>query len=172
MLNDPTAVGVEGVCDLSVGTITIDAANLTVTGAGSGGIAFRSIGSQLCGGYVAVSSSLVQGVGKTVDCAPGGLEGATASVSVSYSDADLNGVGKVTGSCAAPVNGGNNFLADPKLASLATLQPIPRFDSPLVDAGDPAAPGAGQPTDFAGLPRAVNGRRDVGAFEYGDGRPR
>ena len=168
VLNDPTAVGVEGICDLSVGYITIDAANLTVTGAGSGGIAFRSIGGQLCGGYISVSSSLVQGVGTTVDCAPGI---GSASVAVSYSDADLAGAGKVTGTCTGAVDAGNNFLADPKLASLATLQPIPRFDSPLIDAGDPAAPDADQPTDLAGLPRAVNGRRDVGAFEYGRRAP-
>ena len=169
VLNDPTAVGVEGICDLTTGTITIDATNLTVTGPGSGGIAFRSIGGQLCGGHVAVSSSLVQGVGTTADCAPGI---GTASVVISYSDADLAGGGKVTGNCnGGVVDGGHDFFADPLLASLATLQPVPRFDSPLVDAGDPAAPGIGQPTDFAGLPRAVNGRRDVGAFEYGRRAP-
>jgi hypothetical protein len=166
VLNDPTAVGVEGICDLATGQITIEATNLTVTGGGSG-IAFRSIGGQLCGGYVAVSSSLVQGVGKTAECAPGI---GSASVAINYSDSDFS-AGKVTGTCSGPVDVGNNFFADPKLASPATLQPIPGFDSPLVDAGDPAAPGAGQPTDFAGLPRAVNGRRDVGAFEYGRRAP-
>jgi hypothetical protein len=168
VLNDPTAVGVEGICDLSVGNITIAATNLTVTGAGSGGIAFRSIGGQNCGGYVAASSSLVDNVGTTADCAPGI---GTASVTVSYSDADLAGLGKVTGTCTGAVDAGNNFFADPKLASVATLQPVPRFDSPLVDAGDPSAPGADQPTDLPGLPRAVNGRRDVGAFEYGRRAP-
>jgi hypothetical protein len=167
VLNDPTAVGVEGICDVTTGTITIDATNLTVTGGGSG-IAFRSIGGQLCGGHVAVSSSLVQGVGTTADCAPGI---GTASVALSYSDADLTGAGKVTGTCTGAVDAGNNFFADPKLASPATLQPVPRFDSPLVDAGDPADPGGGQPTDLAGLPRTVNGRRDVGAFEYGRRAP-
>jgi len=166
VLDDPTAVGVQGVCDLAVGTISIEATNLTVTvtGDGAGGIAFRSIGGQGCGGHVAVSSSLVHEVGKTVDCAPGI---GTASVAVRYSDADLAGPGKVTGACTGAVDAGDNFFADPLLATPATLQPVPRFDSPLVDAGDPAAPGAGQPTDIAGLPRAVNGRRDVGAFEYG-----
>ena len=164
VLDDPTAVGVQGVCDLATGTISIEATNLTVTGDGAGGIAFRSIGGERCGGHVAVSSSLVHQVGKTADCAPGI---GTASVSVRYSDADLAGPGKVTGTCTGAVDAGNNFFADPLLATPATLQPVPRFDSPLVDAGDPAAPGAGQPTDIAGLPRAVNGRRDVGAFEYG-----
>ena len=168
VLNDPTAVGVESICDIATGTNPIGATNLTVTGAVSGGIAFRSIGGQSCGGAVAVSSSLVQGVGTTADCEPGS---GTASVAVSYSDADLTGAGKVMGTCTGTVDAGNNFLADPKLASPATLQPVPRFDSPLVDAGDPAAPSAGQPTDLAGLPRAVNGRRDVGAFEYGRRAP-
>ncbi len=167
VLNDPTAVGVQGICDLAIGTITIDAQNLTVTGAGSGGIAFRSIGGQGCGGHVAVSSTLVHNVGTTVDCAPGI---GSASVAVSYSDVDLAGPGKVTGNCnGGAVDAGNNFLADPKLATPATLSPVPRYDSPLIDAGDPAPPG--QPTDLPGLPRAVNGRRDVGAFEYGRRAP-
>ncbi len=169
VLNDATAVGVQGVCDLATGTIAIEATNLTVTGGGSG-IAFRSTGSQNCGGHVAVSSSLVQGVGTTVDCVAGALPGATAAVVVSYSDADLS-AGEVTGTCSQPVNAAGNFLADPKLATPATLNPVPRFDSPLIDAGDPVAPGAEQPTDIAGLPRAVNGRRDVGAFEYGRRAP-
>jgi len=168
ILNDPTAVGVQGVCDVATGTITIEAANLTLFGAVSGGIAFRSTGGQLCGGHVAVSSSLVDGVGTTADCAAGAEPNSTASVEFSYSDIDLLGAGKVTGTCLGQVNAGGNFLADPKLASPGTLRPVPRFDSPLVDAGDPASPLFGQqPTDIAGLPRAVNGRRDVGALEYG-----
>jgi hypothetical protein len=106
-----------------------------------------------------------------VDCTAGGLAGATAQVTVGYSDVDLT-PGHVQGTCTqGPINAGNNFLADPKLVSPATLTPLPRFDSPLVDAGDPSAPGVGQPTDIAGLPRAVNGRRDVGAFEYGRHAP-
>jgi PKD repeat protein len=39
--------------------------------------------------------------------------------------------------------------------------------SPLIDAGDPAAPAADEPsTDFAGRARVVNGRTDIGALEY------
>jgi hypothetical protein len=169
VLDDPTAVGVLGVCDLAIGTITIEATNLTVTAAVNGGVAFRSTGGQLCGGHVAVSSTLVEGVGTTADCAPGI---GTASVAFSYSDVDL-GAGKVTGACPpGSLDAGHNFLADPKLASPGTLQPVPRFDSPLVDAGDPAAPGPGQqPTDLGGLPRTVNGRRDIGALEYGRRAP-
>ena len=168
LLNDPTAVAVQGVCDVATGTITIQATNLTVTGAGSG-VAFRSTGGQLCGGHVAVSSTLVDGVGKSADCSPGI---GTASVAFSYSAVDLVGAGKVTGTCQGPVDVKDNFLADPKLHSPGTLRPLPLFNSPLVDAGDPAAPDlAQQPTDLAGLPRAVNGRRDVGALEYGRRAP-
>ncbi|HEY5977329.1 MAG TPA: PKD domain-containing protein [Solirubrobacterales bacterium] len=170
VLDDPTAVGVQGICDIATGTITIEATNLTVTALG-GGIAFRSTGAQLCGGLVEVSSSLVDGVGTTAACAPGG-EGGKASVAFEYSAADLTGAGKVTGTCTGPVDAGDNFLADPKLASPGSLRPVPRFDSPLVDAGDPASPDiAQQPTDLAGLPRAVNGRRDIGALEYGRRAP-
>lgn len=47
----------------------------------------------------------------------------------------------------------------------------PRFDSPLVDAGDPV-PAAGEPmSDIAGEFRAVNGRTDIGAYEYGRHAP-
>jgi hypothetical protein len=39
--------------------------------------------------------------------------------------------------------------------------------SPLIDAGDPAAPDAGDSaTDAAGNPRIFGARRDIGAFEY------
>ena len=164
VLDDPTAVGVEGICDLAIGTITIDAANLTVTGGGSG-IAFRSIGSQLCGGHVAVSSSLVQGVGKTVDCAPGIGQRLGGRQLLGRrprrrrkGDRHLHGRGRR----------GQQLPRRPQ-----TREPCPRCcrcpasTRRSIDAGDPAAPGAGQPTDFAGLPRAVNGRRDIGAFEYG-----
>jgi hypothetical protein len=41
-----------------------------------------------------------------------------------------------------------------------------RAASPLIDAGDPAAPAGESTTDFSGLPRVVHGRRDVGAYEY------
>jgi hypothetical protein len=47
----------------------------------------------------------------------------------------------------------------------------PRWNSPLVDAGDPVPP-AGEPmADLAGGDRTVNGRTDIGAYEYGRHAP-
>jgi PKD domain len=47
----------------------------------------------------------------------------------------------------------------------------PHWNSPLVDAGDPA-PAAGEPvTDLAGGDRTVSGRTDIGAYEYGRHTP-
>jgi hypothetical protein len=61
--------------------------------------------------------------------------------------------------------------ADAKLVDLSGGDLRPRFDSPLVDAGDPV-PGGGEPmTDLAGEFRAVNGRADIGAYEYGRHAP-
>src|SRR3954451_4476936 len=61
--------------------------------------------------------------------------------------------------------------ADAKLLDVAHGDLRPRFDSPLIDAGDPV-PGGGEPmSDLAGEFRAVNGRTDIGAYEYGRHAP-
>jgi len=61
--------------------------------------------------------------------------------------------------------------ADAKLLDLTHGDLRPRFDSPLIDAGDPV-PGGGEPmADLGGEFRAVNGRTDIGAYEYGRHTP-
>jgi hypothetical protein len=61
--------------------------------------------------------------------------------------------------------------ADAKLLDVLHGDLRPRFDSPLIDAGDPV-PGGGEPmADLAGEFRAVNGRTDIGAYEYGRHTP-
>jgi hypothetical protein len=61
--------------------------------------------------------------------------------------------------------------ADAKLLDVVRGDLRPRWDSPLVDAGDPL-PEAGEPmADLAGGDRTVNGRTDIGAFEYGRHAP-
>lgn len=61
---------------------------------------------------------------------------------------------------------GNLNDPDPRFADPASgdLSLLP--DSPLINAGDPGGPEAGDSaTDEAGAPRIVGGRRDIGAFE-------
>jgi hypothetical protein len=61
--------------------------------------------------------------------------------------------------------------ADAKLVALAAGDLRPRWDSPLVDKGDPV-PGGGEPmADLAGGDRTVNGVTDIGAYEYGRHTP-
>jgi hypothetical protein len=61
--------------------------------------------------------------------------------------------------------------ADAKLLDLAGGDLRLTAASPLIDAGDPV-PGGGEPqADLAGEFRAVNGRTDIGAYEYGRHSP-
>jgi hypothetical protein len=61
--------------------------------------------------------------------------------------------------------------SDANLLDIARGDLRPRWDSPLVDAGDPAQ-SAGEPAaDLAGGDRTVNGRTDIGAYEYGRHTP-
>jgi hypothetical protein len=69
-------------------------------------------------------------------------------------------------------DGGHNVIgSDAKLLDVAAGDLRPRWDSPLVDAGDPVA-AAGEPaSDLGGGDRNVNGRTDIGAYEYGRHAP-
>lgn len=161
-LGDASDVGLAADCWTDFAGSSNAVTNVTISGPGAG-TAFQTFSGLLCLPGLAVGSSLITGVGTAVAC----LGSETSNVSISYSDVDLAGPGAVAGTCQPGVDAGHNFFADPKLNTDAAYKPVPRFNSPLVDAGDPIAPGADQPTDRLGLPRAVNGRRDVGAFEYG-----
>jgi hypothetical protein len=67
---------------------------------------------------------------------------------------------------AGNVNGAYARVVDISHSDLRLL-----FDSPLIDAGDPV-PGGGEPmADVVGEFRAVNGRTDIGAYEYGRHTP-
>lgn len=161
-LGDASDVGLGADCWTDFAGSSNAVTNVTISGPGAG-TAFQTFSGLLCLPGLAVGSSLITGVGAAVAC----LGTETSNVSISYSDVDLASPGAVDGACQPGVDAGHNFFVDPKLNTDVPYKPVPRFDSPLVDAGDPIAPGAEQPTDRLGLPRAVNGRRDIGAFEYG-----
>lgn len=102
-----------------------------------------------------------------------------SALGVSARVADGGGPGSLT------LGPGNVDLGDPRFVDRDGGDLRPRHDSPLIDAGDPAALGAGplytgeSPTDVAGALRIVDGRpggdpaarRDIGAHEYARATP-
>ena len=95
--------------------------------------------------------------------------GSTADLTVSYSDYDpaaiiQNGAGTLT------AGAGNGYHPDAGFVDEAGHDYRLRYDSPLVDAGDPA--GSAGPEDVRDYQRLVDGdgtggaRLDIGAYEY------
>jgi parallel beta-helix repeat protein len=81
-----------------------------------------------------------------------------ANVGFSYND--------VIGSAPTHGCGGfNNISADPQFAGEAVDNFHLTDGSPIIDAGDPTAPGL-PATDYDGLPRIVNGTISLGVYEY------
>jgi PKD repeat protein len=91
----------------------------------------------------------------------------TANLTMHYTDYDpatRDDSGPGTGPDPADPTNPNT---DPLFVDLSHFDYRLSGVSPLVDAGDPAALAADEPaTDFAGGPRVVNGRTDIGAHEY------
>ena len=156
------------------GSSELDATNVTVVGAGRGaGIASR--GQPFAGAGTAdmnVSSSVVRGVSTSVQRSGMNLLGneGTANVTIGHSSYDL---ATVTSSGPGILMEAAGNLDDVGARFAGAGDYRLRYDSPLIDVGDPASPGAGESgTDTAGQPRVVDGdgasgaRRDMGAFEY------
>jgi PKD domain len=91
----------------------------------------------------------------------------TATLTMQYTDYDA-----ATRDDSGPGTGPNpsdptNPNTDPAFVDASHFDYRLSGASPLIDAGDPAALAAAEPnSDLAGRPRVVNGRTDVGAFEY------
>jgi hypothetical protein len=97
--------------------------------------------------------------------------GSVADVATDYSDYS----GSIQSSGGGALSETNHLTADPGFVGNGDYGL--RSDSPLVDAGDPAALGADEsPGDASGRPRILDGsgdctaRRDVGAFEFQPGQ--
>jgi hypothetical protein len=115
-----------------------------------------------------VRSSIVRGVEKSYERSGStSPHTGTANLTIHYTDYD-----PASGQESGPGTGPNtadptNPNVDPAFVNAPQGDVRLAFSSPLIDAGDPAAPAAGEPsTDFLGLPRVVNGRTDIGAYEY------
>jgi PKD domain len=122
-------------------------AQLTLRNVTARGSGVSTVGAQAFdGARIHIASSTFSNF--ATDLAPG-----TGSIDASYS------------SFSSVVPGTGNIAGDPGFLDAAVGDFRLPFSSPLVDAGDPG-PLLGPATDLAGAPRLVNGRVDIGAFEY------
>jgi PKD repeat protein len=117
-----------------------------------------------------VRGSIIRGFATNFSANASAQDGGSATISVSYSDFDpaVPSYGSGGGHLSTT---SHNTAADPGFVSGSDLHL--RFDSPLVDASDPAAPFSDESiTDLDGLAREVDGKgsgtpvADIGAFEY------
>jgi hypothetical protein len=165
---------------------TITLSHMTFVGAGSAG----TVGLRLEGGSgafaaltqtVAIRNVVVRGFGKDVQRQ--GFVGTptnpcpfpncpiTVNVTVDHSALDVP-VTDLGGPGAVTLGEGNLDAPDPRFVDAVAGDFRLRFDSPLIDAGDPVPLGASpnyvneSPLDLGGLPRIVSGRRDIGGDEY------
>jgi len=87
--------------------------------------------------------------------------GGTSIVNATYSNYNTSTAGIGTGSLNET---SVTHLPDPKFVDSANQDYELRFDSPLLDIGNPT--NSGGSSDLGGLTRVVNDRLDLGAFEY------
>lgn len=132
-----------------------------------------SVRSSLAGATVSatVSSTIIRATQNSLMRAAS--SGGTANLAVSYSDYTQPPAGASTGPGTLTQTTGNTNVSDARFVDAAAGDFRLRYDSPLLDAGDPAALAAGESaTELAGGARVVDGDangtavRDVGAFEY------
>ena len=120
---------------------------------------------------VHLRDSLIHGVGHAIEttgtpaapippCISSCFAG-TANLDSRYSSFDA---ASTLSSGPGAISAGQGNLPDPAPLLDTSAAPLP--GSPLIDAGDPAAPDAGDSaTDVAGAPRIAGVRRDIGAVE-------
>jgi PKD domain len=98
----------------------------------------------------------------------GAIHIGSSSFSNFAADLDAQSLGTIDANFSnfsSVVPGTGNIAGDPGFLDAAGGDFRLPFSSPLVDAGDPG-PLLGPATDLAGAARLVNGRVDIGAFEY------
>ncbi len=150
------------------------ARNVDFVGDGTAGSVAVLLDEQVFHGVIDVRSSIIRGFEENFSRQghDNGGPNFVGDIVVAYSDFDPNlpatESGPGTLNTFAP---GHNTAADPGFASASDLHL--RFDSALVDAGDPDGPALDEPTvDLDGLSRKVAGttsgapRVDIGALEY------
>jgi hypothetical protein len=149
---------------------TLKASHLTIVGTGRAGQVGGAVAAASSGQTVMLNlrNTIIDGVEHSLRrSAPAG----TAVINTDYSNYDA------ASQVDPPNSGGINALEqsdlDPRFADRANRDYRLSAGSPLVDAGDPAELGTGEPSfDFGGNKRLLNGNadcvpeRDVGAYEF------
>jgi hypothetical protein len=155
---DGSTKGMELVSNLN-GPSEVKLRHVAIVGGGQRGIAVSAAQKSMT---LTMSDSIVSEAKEPL--AVSGAEGGTATVTASYSSFDASKDAIEAGG----VLKNEHPLATPMFVSPLTHDWHLAPGSPLIDAGTPGETvGPGEfPTDIAGNPRIVNGRRDVGPYEY------
>ena len=166
-LADLDELGLErGVADrLSGRHCRLTGANLTIVGPTSASVAARCAGAGTA--HAAIDSSILRGA--VLHTLQASTTGATshAEIDPTYDEYDPS-TSSVSGPGATITGpGADSINADPLFIDAAAGDYRIPFNSPAVNAGNPAVLGLlDSTTDLAGQPRVVGGRRDIGALEY------
>ncbi|MBI2438527.1 MAG: right-handed parallel beta-helix repeat-containing protein [Lentisphaerae bacterium] len=90
-------------------------------------------------------------------------EAGAGAVAFSWNGADYAGYESYR---SATTQDAHSVFADPAFSAEAATNFSVTAASPVINAGDPAFTAAGDETDYAGNQRVVDGRIDIGAYEY------
>ena len=147
------------------GTVDLTGANLTIVGPASASVAARCAGGGTA--HAAIDSSILRGA--VLHTLQASTTGATSHTEIdpTYDEYDPS-TSSVSGPGATITGpGADSINADPLFIDAAAGDYRIPFNSPAVNAGNPAVLGLlDSTTDLAGQPRVVGGRRDIGALEY------
>jgi PKD repeat protein len=135
--------------------------NVTITGAPIFGL-YDECATNGRTATINLDSSIIDNPSFSIFRDGNGPSGGTPNVVTSYSDYP-DSTGSIAGS-AGSLTETSVMRVDPKFVNAAAQDFRLRFDSPLLDLGNPT--NSGGPRDLDGLTRVVNGRLDMGAFEY------
>ena len=155
-----TDTGVHTFCLATLdGTSTLR--NITITGGPTFGL-YDECATSGKTATINLDSSIIDNPSLSIFRDGNGPSGGTVNVTTTNSNYP-DFTGSISGS-AGTITENSVTRNDPKFVDSAGGDFHLRFDSPLLDIGNPV--NSGGPTDLDGLARVVNGRLDLGAFEY------
>jgi PKD repeat protein len=168
---EDTLVEMGGVANVGVqilanrnGASTAFLRHIAIVGGGQTGVV---LGAEEHSATAIVENSIISEAERPISVYAAG-SGISANLSAVYSSFDLAASTKqASGGATSSLTGEEMRSTLPSFVSPLTGDYRLAPGSPLIDAGTPSPLGLGElATDLAGDPRIVNGRRDVGPYEY------